>query len=201
MKPWHLKIHGPEIHVGRSVHVVCTKDRNVRLCVWEHGEQIGHIKIGDYALICPGVRIDSASHIDIGDNCMIASSSYLTDADWHDIYDRTQPIGNTKPIKLEPNVWIGDSCIVCKGVTIGENSVIGSGSVVTHDIPANVIAAGNPAKVVKKLDPEEEIVTREALLADHQSLMHSVDQLNRAFLKDNTILGWLRTVVKPRTGD
>ena len=56
-----------------------------------------------------------------------------------------------KPIVLENNVWIGGSCTILPGVTIGENAVIGAGAVVTKDIPANTVAAGNPAKVLRKL--------------------------------------------------
>ena len=50
-------------------------------------------------------------------------------------------------------MWLGGSVVVCPGVTIGENSIIGAGAVVTRDIPANSIAAGNPARVIKTLDP------------------------------------------------
>ena len=83
---------------------------------------------------------------------MIASRVYISDADWHDIYDRLASPGPTAPIVLGNNVWLGEGAKVCKGVTIGENSVIGAGSVVASDIPANVIAAGNPAREIKKLD-------------------------------------------------
>ena len=83
---------------------------------------------------------------------MIAHGAYISDADWHGIYDRAEPVGKTKPIKFEDNVWIGDSAIICKGVTIGKNSIIGAGAVVTKDVPENCVFAGNPAKLVKKLD-------------------------------------------------
>lgn len=58
-----------------------------------------------------------------------------------------------EPITLEDNVWLGGSVTVCPGVTIGENSIIGAGAVVTRSIPANSIAVGNPARVIKALDP------------------------------------------------
>ena len=91
----------------------------------------------------------------------LAAGVYITDADWHDIYDRSKPIGNTQAVVLEENCWIGDGSIICKGVTIGRNSVIGAGSVVSRSIPANVIAAGNPATVIKPLDADKNLVTRE----------------------------------------
>jgi maltose O-acetyltransferase len=57
-----------------------------------------------------------------------------------------------KPIVIEDNVWLGGGVIVCPGVTIGENSVIGAGAVVTKDVPPNVIAVGNPARVLRPID-------------------------------------------------
>ncbi|MFT6986649.1 MAG: maltose O-acetyltransferase [Psychromonas sp.] len=56
------------------------------------------------------------------------------------------------PIKIGNNVWIGGGVIICPGVTIGDNTVIGAGAVVTKDIPANVVAAGNPCRVIKTID-------------------------------------------------
>ena len=201
MKPWRLKIHGPNIRIGRSVHIVTATDRLVCLTTWVHESGAGRIDIGDYVLLCPGVRIDSATHIEIGANTMIAAGAYLTDADWHDVYDRTKPIGQAAKICIRDNVWIGDGVTVCKGVTIGTNSVIGTGSVVTKDIPANVIAAGNPATVVKPLDPGTQLVGRDALLADAQALELATDNMDKYLLGNNTWWNWLRTLVKPRRGD
>lgn len=59
-----------------------------------------------------------------------------------------------KPIIIENNVWLGGGVIVCPGVTIGENTVVGAGAVVTRDLPAGVVAVGNPAKPIRQLDPE-----------------------------------------------
>lgn len=201
MKPWNLKIYGRDIRLGRAVHVITGRDRPVRLTTWAHEDGNGRIDIGDYALLCPGVRIDSAVQVEVADNCMIAAGAYLTDADWHDIYDRTRIIGSHAPIRLEDNVWIGDGAIVCKGVTIGRNTIIGAGSVVTRDIPANVIAAGNPAREVKRLDPAREIVTRERLLADPRALDRRMDQIDRYLLGSNSWTGWLRTLVQPGPDD
>ena len=92
----------------------------------------------------------SAESILIGDACMIAHGAYISDADWHGIYDRAKPVGNTKPVIFEDNVWIGDSAIVCKGVTIGENSIIGAGAVVTKDVLKGAIMVGVPAKNIAK---------------------------------------------------
>lgn len=61
-------------------------------------------------------------------------------------------VENSKPVKIGNDVWIGGRAVILPGVTIGENSVIGAGSVVTRDIPANVVAVGNPCRVIKTVE-------------------------------------------------
>lgn len=201
LKPWRLDIHGAHIAAGNNLHVITAADRRVSLSTWQFEEYQGHINIGDHCLICPGVRLDSGSEIKIGDNCMFAAGSYVTDSDWHDIYDRTKTVGESKPVSIGDNVWIGDGATVCKGVSIGDNSVIGAGSLVASDIPANVIAAGNPAKVIKPLDPDRTLTKRESLFADPAALQKKLDDIDAYVLTPNTLLGWLRTRLFPRRGD
>ncbi len=138
----------------------------------------------------------AAESIVIGDACMIAHGVYISDADWHGIYDRAEPVGNTKPVVLEDNVWIGDSAIICKGVTIGENSIIGAGAVVTKNVPPNSIFAGNPAKLVKTLE-NKEFNTRANFLEDPIKLAKDFDSLDRYSLGDNTLLNWIKSIVLP----
>jgi acetyltransferase-like isoleucine patch superfamily enzyme len=172
----------------------------VRLAIWSEQPDKGRIRIGNYCLICPGVRIGSAHEIIVGDNCMIASNAYLTDSDWHDIYNRIS-IGKTAPINIGNNVWIGDSAIVCKGVTIGENSIIGAGAVVVDNIPANCVAAGNPARVVKQLDVGESFTTRAQFFSEPDKLFRGFDQTDKALLRDNSLLHWLRYLLSPSKRD
>ena len=201
MKPWYLKLYGSGICFGEAVHVVTSRDRTVRLTTWAHDDGAGSIEVGDFALLCPGVRIDSATSISIGRSTMLAAGVYVTDADWHGIYDRARPIGTTKAVVLQDNVWVGDGSIVCKGVTIGANTIVGAGSVVSKSLPTNVIAAGNPAVVVKQLDPNETLVTRQNLLAEHEKLSRDVDQLERTLRKGNSWWGWLRAILAPTSKD
>jgi len=104
-----------------------------------------------------GGSICAAASIRIGAGCLIGANVTLADTDFHAIdptnrrYNRNANEIATAPIVIEDNVFIGADVFVLKGVTIGKNSVIGAGSVVTRDIPANSIAAGNPAKVVKSV--------------------------------------------------
>lgn len=95
-----------------------------------------------------GTVIGSAKFIKIGDNVRCGANTMITDSDWHTEDPRT---GIDKVVIIENNVWLGYGVKVLKGVHIGENSLIGAGSIVTKDIPANVIAAGNPCKVIKQL--------------------------------------------------
>ena len=98
-----------------------------------------------------GVKISCFSRIVIGNNVKIGGNTTIMDGDYHPEDYRS---GDPKEIVIEDNVWIGYSCIILKGVHIGKNTVIGAGSVVTKDIPQNVIAAGVPCKVIKKIEDE-----------------------------------------------
>ncbi|HOV08153.1 MAG TPA: acyltransferase [Spirochaetota bacterium] len=150
---WNVVVYGPNIHLGKNCVIVGADGFRTTLTTVSYNGHQGSIKIGDNVLIMNGVRVSSASEIVIGDDCMLANFCYIMDADWHDIYDRTSSPGKTAPVILERGVWVGDSAIICKGVRIGENSIIGAGSVVRKDVPPNCVVIGNPARVVKKLDP------------------------------------------------
>jgi len=200
MKPWHVEIFGSPVDVGCCANIIASGDRKVRLSVWAPEKNRGRISIGDWCLICPGVRIGSAHEIKIGDNCMIASDSYITDSDWHDVYNRIAT-GKTAPVTIEENVWIGDRAIVCKGVTIGENSIIGTGAVVVHSIPPNTVAAGNPARPVKELEENGKMIKRNQWFSDPAQLEREIDRLDRDMLKGNTVTGWMKHLLSPKRGE
>lgn len=115
----------------------------------------GHnITIGDGSWVNFGLTALDVAPIVIGQDVLIGPNCSLYTA----IHPREPGPRRAKwesaaPITLEDNVWLGGSVVVCPGVTIGENSIIGAGAVVTRDIPANCIAVGNPARVIKDLDP------------------------------------------------
>jgi len=201
MKPWNVEVNGPNIRLDDYSHIITTKTRHVVICTWTHGLQEGKVDIGKHVLISPEVRISSANSITIKDNVMIANGCYISDADWHGIYDRTKIIGNSAPVVLENNVWLGDRVTVNKGVTIGENSVIGAYANVTKDIPANVIAGGNPCRVIRELDPNEPLVTREAIFRDFEKLQKDLDYFEHYNLDKNTLRDWIRSIFFPRVGD
>lgn len=200
-RPWNVIVFGKNIRVGNSVHFVTTKDQKIRLVSWANDDTQGSIEIGDACLLTPGIRISSIAKVTMGRGCMMAQNSYITDADWHDTYDRVAQGTKYAPVTLEDNVWIGDGAIVCKGVTIGENSIIGARSVVIDDIPANVIAAGNPAKVVKQLDPDHDRRTRMDLFANPSTHEKEMAEIDRVLRKGNSILGWIRVNLWPTPRD
>ena len=192
----YFDIYGRNISIDDYPTMVASPDNFIHLTTWNLEDHEGEISIGKYCLLTPGVRIASASKITIGEGCMFANSSYVSDADWHGIYDRAEPVGNTKPVVIKDNVWIGDSAIVCKGVTIGANSIIGAGAVVTKDVPPNTVFAGNPAQLVKKLD-DIEFNTRANFLEDPVKLAKDFDALDKYTLGNNTFIGWIISLVNP----
>jgi carbonic anhydrase/acetyltransferase-like protein (isoleucine patch superfamily) len=96
---------------------------------------------------------------------------------------------------------MGDSAIIGKGVTIGDNAIIGAGSIVVKNIPANAIAAGNPATVIKHLDPDKSLKTRTQWLSDPAKLARDFEIIDRKLMKGNTLAGWFRSLLFPRRGD
>lgn len=103
-----------------------------------------------------GAALAAATSVRIGDRVMVGANTSISDSDWHPI-DAKQRINDeapeTKPIVIEDDVWLGANVTVLKGVTIGARSVIAANSVVTKSIPADVVAAGIPAKAVKSISP------------------------------------------------
>jgi acetyltransferase-like isoleucine patch superfamily enzyme/predicted O-methyltransferase YrrM len=127
-----------EVYIGDDTLISCAEN----------------IVIGKHTLIAHGVQIfDNDTH-------PIQPSSRI--ADWMILLGKSKALRNniaTAPVFISESVWIGCNSIIMKGVTIGKNSIIAAGSVVTDDIPANVVAAGNPATVIKSLNglPDNEL--------------------------------------------
>jgi len=187
----YFDIYGRNISIGDYPTMVASPDNYIHLTTWNLEDHEGEISIGKYCLLTPGVRIASASKITIGDGCMFANSSYVSDADWHGIYDRAIPVGKTAPITLEENVWIGDRAVVGKGVTIGKNSIVAAGAVVVKDVPENVVVGGNPAKIIKELDPTIDGTTRIKLFEDPDGLKNLYNDIDLYTLKNNTFLNYI----------
>ncbi|EKK00742.1 Maa (Maltose O-acetyltransferase) [Rhodopirellula baltica SH28] len=114
--------YGTNIHLGQNVYF------NFDCVVLD----VCEVRIGDFVFFGPGVHVYTASHpLDAGPR-------------------RTQEFG--KPVTIGSDVWIGGKAVICPGVSIGQRSVIGAGSVVTKDVPDGVVVAGNPAKLIRRID-------------------------------------------------
>lgn len=201
-KPAHLVLCGDHISIGDHAHINCASDNKIRLTTWPAKKNgSASISIGSYCLISPGTRISAAEQISIGDNCMFAANCYVSDSDWHGIYNRTRAFRCTAPVTLANNVWLGEGVIVGKGVSIGENSVIGAGSVVTRDIPANVVAAGSPAREIRQIDPERRMLKREVIFRDSEHHLQQLEDLDRYTHGANGWRRWLRSLIAPSRKD
>lgn len=158
-------IIGDDFHLtsGDCINPLC---RNIRGCI-HTDKSSSTIVIGNHVgMSSPCIwihdRLTIGNHVNIGGNCIIM------DTDVHQmdyVARRGEKVenaddANTKvqsaPVTIEDDVWIGANCIVLKGVTIGARSIIGAGSVVTKDIPADCIAAGNPCRVIRYINKVNE---------------------------------------------
>jgi maltose O-acetyltransferase len=110
------------------------------------------LTIGDRTFINSDLLIIGGGQVTIGSDCLIGPRCGIyTPNHAHEIDRRLDGLELAKPVTIGNNVWLGGSVTITPGVTIGDNSIIGAGSVVTKDIPANVVAVGNPCRVVRAL--------------------------------------------------
>ncbi|MDD6378620.1 MAG: acyltransferase [Prevotella sp.] len=138
---------------GDSLNALC---RNTNLCL--KIENNARLTIGNYVGISGGC-IWSTSSISIGDYAHVGANCLIIDGDIHNLdwKERRQDASKAIPYKKGPiiigdDVWIGANSIILKGVRIGERSIIGAGSIVTHSIPKDCIAAGNPCRVIRNIE-------------------------------------------------
>ena len=124
--PFHSNWGGKNVHLGKNVYF------NFNATMVDDT----HIYIGDYTMLGPNVVIATAGH------------PILPEL-------REKALQFNMPVHIGKNCWLGAGVIVLPGVTIGDNTVIGAGSVVTKDIPANVIAVGNPCKVLREINEHD----------------------------------------------
>jgi len=129
--------YGYNIKLGRRVFMNCN-------CVILDSAEV---RIGDNVLLGPGVQIYAASHP-------------------LDHVERATGLIIATPIEIGNDVWVGGGAIICAGVKIGDRSVIGAGSVVTRDIPPDVLACGNPCRVIRSLKKEERVQETDILPAE-----------------------------------
>ncbi len=151
----------PAVELGEHVSIYAASQFAV-------GEK-GQVKIGDFTLLV-GALLTCETSIEIGSHCLISWGTGIADSDFHPVAAAQRRIDaealapfyegkparpieavKSRPVKIGNNVWIGMNAIILKGVTIGDNSVIAAGAVVTKDVPPNTVVAGNPARFAKRL--------------------------------------------------
>lgn len=112
------------------------------------------VRIGARTFVNYGLTALDVAPITIGDDCQIGPHvQLLTPTHPVEPQPRRDKLEAARPITIGDNVWLGGGVIVLPGVTIGDNAVVGAGAVVTLDLPANVVAVGNPARVIQRLTP------------------------------------------------
>lgn len=126
--PFHSNFGGKHVHFGKNVYA------NFNLTLVDDTD----IYVGDYTMFAPNVVIATAGHPVLP---ALREKGYQYNL----------------PVRIGKNCWLGSGVIVLPGVTIGDNTVVGAGSVVTKDLPANVVAFGNPCKVVREIGEKDEI--------------------------------------------
>jgi acetyltransferase-like isoleucine patch superfamily enzyme len=156
----HLRSRAPQALVFGD-HVSCYAG-----CSFAIGEK-GKCTVGNFTLL-NGALVMAEERIEIGSYCLISWNVGIADSDFHPLEptrrlidaralapflkDRPpRPPLETAPVIIGDNVWIGMNAVILKGVTIGENSVVAAGSIVSKNVPPNTVVAGNPAVVVKQL--------------------------------------------------
>ena len=128
--------------------------------VWLTAPEGARIRIGAGSFLNIAVMVAAVELVEIGEHCMFANGCFVTDGN-HRFDDPDKPVpwqgfSSKGPTRVGDNVWCGANVVVASGVTIGERCVIGANSVVTEDIPAFSIAAGAPARVIRKVEYERD---------------------------------------------
>lgn len=145
------------VYYGLYGNVVANESKTAFITVDQ-----GHIIIGNNVGISNSVFV-SRSRITVCDDVLIGGGCRIYDNDFHslDYYNRMKSLDtniNSKPVTIKNGAFIGGHSIILKGVTIGEKSIVGAGSVVTHSIPDGEIWGGNPAVFIKKIDERNRMI-------------------------------------------
>lgn len=157
----HLKIKGIKHYIGKDSTINISNNGKILLegaYLSKNTDFIadgGNITIGKDTFFNKNNLVVSRANINIGRDCLFGDNVSIYDHD-HNFIDSYKPIGkqgfNSEDIIIGNNVWVGSKSTILKGVTIGDNSIIGANALVIKDIPPNCIAIGSPAKVLKTRD-------------------------------------------------
>jgi acetyltransferase-like isoleucine patch superfamily enzyme len=150
---------GVKLEIGRSATL-----RLGRWCWIGHGTKIraheGIVSIGAKSVLGQECTISAFQHVEVGRECIVADRVMMIDFD-HGVVEVERPIRlqgiYKRDVKIGHNCWIGYGACILRGVTVGDNSVIGTSAVVTKDLPANSVSAGIPARVLRMREEPERL--------------------------------------------
>ena len=153
-------LHGNVLEAFREGRLEVSEQVLLEPHVWLTAPEGARIRIGAGSFLNIAVMVAAVDLVEIGEHCMFANGCFITDGN-HRFDDPEKPVpwqgfSSKGPTRVGDNVWCGANVVVASGVTIGERCVIGANSVVTEDIPAFSIAAGAPARVIKKVEYERD---------------------------------------------
>ncbi|MBE9179522.1 acyltransferase [Oculatella sp. LEGE 06141] len=167
---WMQQIDIPQNFKNVEIEGACALDRGVVLLCSGEATSTPKIHIGAHTYINRNTFIDASFSITIGQHCGIGPGCYITDHD-HGYVELLPPLSQpliSQPTHIGNQVWIGANVTILKGVTIGNDAVIGAGSVVTKDIPERAIAVGVPAKVIRYKHQSTEAISAELIASAHE---------------------------------
>ena len=154
--PLFRRLPGSQIRVGRNCEFRSAIWSNQvglnRRCTVATLSRVALIELGEGCGFS-STAISAARSVRIGKRVMCGANVAITDTDWHSLDPEERQagiVGPTRPVLIEDDVWLGMNVTVLKGVTIGARTVVASGSVVSRSLPADVIAAGQPARVIRQ---------------------------------------------------
>jgi acetyltransferase-like isoleucine patch superfamily enzyme len=163
---WRWRTDGP-VFLGRGLELQVAPGASIEFgrFVWlGDGTKVrcheGRVEIGAKTVLGQECTISAYKHVRIGEQCVIADRAMFIDFD-HGVVEVERPIRTqgiyTRDVEVGSNVWIGYGACILRGVTVGDNAIVGTNSVVTKDVPANAVVAGIPAKVIRMREAPQEL--------------------------------------------
>lgn len=163
---WRWRTDGP-LFLGRGLELQVARGARVEFgrFVWlGDGTKVrcheGRVEIGAKTVLGQECTISAYKHVRIGEQCVIADRAMFIDFD-HGVVEVERPIRSqgiyTRDVEVGSNVWIGYGACILRGVRVGDNSIVGTNSVVTRDVPANAVVAGIPARVIRMREAPREL--------------------------------------------
>lgn len=158
---WQVRIRFRHARVGKRPYVrgnplITCRDLVIGddLLVFSQGSRVrldgpGRIELGDRVFLNAGCLIMARRRVTIGDDVAVALDAVITDSDHHGLEGRPP---RTDPVVIGAGAWIGTRAMVLRGVTVGRRAVVAAGAIVTRDVPDDCLVAGQPARVVRKLE-------------------------------------------------